>query len=216
MEVLWLADPRSNCIKAYESILSDRFALRHFSSLGEVESQLILVRAENVQAPELIISEIEFNDGGLAELLQNYADVFAQKLRFMVVSDIYDLQTMRFYFDQGAQDYILKPVNENELIVKVEQALAATANLNAKTRELNKLKDEIKNLTLKEFQIFSLFIDACGQKISREEIHSKIWSGVHVQQKTVDVHLFNLRRKIEPFNLEIITTKTGEWILNKV
>lgn len=59
-------------------------------------------------------------------------------------------------------------------------------------------------LTAKELQIVSLLNSAPTRALSREDLVKQIWHSVKVSSKTLDVHIFNLRRKIAPLGIEIV------------
>ena len=63
-------------------------------------------------------------------------------------------------------------------------------------------------LTKTEFLIIRLFLDNIGKIFSRDEIITKIWEDSYVSDRTVDVHIRRLRKKIgEEFDL--IQTYSG-------
>ncbi|MEW6055685.1 MAG: winged helix-turn-helix domain-containing protein [Bdellovibrionota bacterium] len=76
----------------------------------------------------------------------------------------------------------------------------------------NSLPD-FSELTLKEQQLLSLFLNSRDQSVSRTEILAQIWKNAKVDPKTVDVHLYNLRRKIQNGGIEIRSTSSGRWQL---
>lgn len=85
--------------------------------------------------------------------------------------------------------------------------------------ESNKIDIEIssifKDLTFKEFKILGLFINTPEHSLSRQNLISSLWTDVKVGPKTLDVHLFNLRRKIRPKGYDLIHQGTGIWKLEK-
>lgn len=65
-------------------------------------------------------------------------------------------------------------------------------------------------LTAKEFQIVTLLNSAPGKALPRSALLAAVWGAVKVHSKTVNVHIFNLRRKINPVgaNVEFIAPDT--------
>jgi DNA-binding response OmpR family regulator len=59
------------------------------------------------------------------------------------------------------------------------------------------------SLTAKELQIMTLLNEAFDRTISRRLLVSRVWGGSPVSSKTLDVHIFNLRRKLQPLKIEI-------------
>jgi DNA-binding winged helix-turn-helix (wHTH) protein len=62
---------------------------------------------------------------------------------------------------------------------------------------------QISDLTFREHQLLTIFISRPERRVGREELYGAIWSKVTVNRKTLDVHLFNLRRKLRPFGYDI-------------
>ena len=55
------------------------------------------------------------------------------------------------------------------------------------------------NLTLKEFDLLLLFVKKKGKLVSRSEILQKVWGSDHLENdRTIDIHVCRLRKKIEP------------------
>jgi DNA-binding winged helix-turn-helix (wHTH) protein len=71
-------------------------------------------------------------------------------------------------------------------------------------------------LTYKESKIVTLLMNQMDQYVSRKDIIEKVWNNVNVHPKTLDVHLYNLRRKIEPLGFHILSDSTGRLKLTQV
>ena len=125
-------------------------------------------------------------------------------------------------FNLGADDYITKPFSIRELQARVKAVLkrikvtpseVPTTSLNMgafiidfETKRLI-IGDKKIELTRKEYEIVSLMAKSPGRIFSREEILRRIWeSDVIVTDRTVDVNMTRLRRKMEEF---------GSYIRNK-
>jgi hypothetical protein len=103
----------------------------------------------------------------------------------------------------------VKPVNGNEFITSLEKIVrqqisrAQVIHCNPATRKVwasEKVSDE---LTQRELQIFLAFQAAASNTLRRKELISQVWGKVQVGNKTLDVHLFNLRKKLSQAALEI-------------
>ena len=115
-------------------------------------------------------------------------------------------------FDAGADDYITKPIKPKLLVSKVKALLRRLKDDEAKgsetlnvgeieiNREEYKIIKDNKEIILprKEFELFYLLASKPGKVFKREEILDKVWgSEVIVGGRTIDVHIRNLRKKIE-------------------
>jgi two-component system alkaline phosphatase synthesis response regulator PhoP len=116
----------------------------------------------------------------------------------------------------GADDYIIKPFSVGELMARVSAALRRTGEFSNNPvgqegsvfrygdLEINRdtytahLNGASLDLRPKEFEILSYFIQKPGMVISRDEMMDKIWGFDFMgDQRTIDVHVSSLRKKIE-------------------
>lgn len=112
-------------------------------------------------------------------------------------------------FEAGADDYIIKPIRIRALIKRIqallkkikpakEQLLAINAELQIdQYRYALYQKGNVVELPKKEFEILNLFAEHHHRAFSREEILNQLWgNNVYVTNRTVDVHIRRLRKKI--------------------
>lgn len=124
-------------------------------------------------------------------------------------------------FNIGADDYISKPFSIREVLARVKAVLRRVES----SQELNEVKelrhenlvmslnkkkvtldgDEV-SFTKKEFEILKLFLENKNRVFTREEILSRVWSDeVVVLDRTIDVNITRLRKKIGDYGKQIIT-----------
>lgn len=129
----------------------------------------------------------------------------------------------------GADDYLSKPFGVHELLARIKALLRRTngkfkteeeneevfevdnISIN-KTRRIVKVNGEPVELSLKEFELLYLLSKNRGIVFSRDTLLEKIWGYDYLgETRTVDVHIRNLRIKIEvdDSNPEIIKTVRG-------
>ena len=119
----------------------------------------------------------------------------------------------------GADDYIAKPFSVREVLARVRSVLRRTAAAQPAEdrigfeelemdlrRKVCTLGGEEIPLTKKEFEILALLLSSRGKIFSREEILRQVWSDeVIVLDRTIDVNITRLRRKIGPYGEHIVT-----------
>mgnify|MGYP001423738798 CR=1 FL=1 len=111
-------------------------------------------------------------------------------------------------FDAGADDYITKPIKPRVLKTKIKSLLRRiniddsdiikTANLTIDRLSYKVvLNDNELSLPRKEFNLLFLLASSPGKVFKREEILESVWGkDVFVGDRTIDVHIRKLRRKI--------------------
>ena len=124
-------------------------------------------------------------------------------------------------FTLGADDYISKPFSIRELCARVKVALNRTKkkketekkhlsfySLELQADQKKLILDGQKiELTKKEFEILHLLLSYPNKVFSREELLSKIWTSndVYVLDRTIDVNITRIRKKIGKYGKNIIT-----------
>lgn len=131
-----------------------------------------------------------------------------------------------FGLDLGADDYLAKPFRVHELIARVNSLLRRSNILKQEEVDFFEFKDftlddsqkilTVRNkkidLTKKEFDLLLYLIKHKNTVISREKLLEKIWGyDYYGETRTVDVHIRNLRKKIEldPTSPRYIITVIG-------
>ena len=111
--------------------------------------------------------------------------------------------------ETGADDFILMPVNAEELTARLAQLQARDKRpgspLQIRYGEMT-LDCEIRQafmsgqplgLTPYEFQLLRFLVDRVGRVFTRQELLSRVWGYRHVgRARTVDTHVLNLRTKM--------------------
>ena len=120
-------------------------------------------------------------------------------------------------FSAGADDYISKPFSLQEVLARVKAVLKRTVkpapveelrlgnlSVNVQKKEVRIGGEEIR-LSPKEYGILALLASEPGRSFSREEILADVWRGEsYVLDRTVDVHIARIRRKLEHSSLRLV------------
>ena len=124
--------------------------------------------------------------------------------------------------DSGADDYLVKPFEVNELRARIRALLRRESSsksaviqiadlvLDPSTHEV-KRGDTVFELTAKEYSLLEYLMRHPDRLIMREMIESNLWGYEHVvTSNVVDVYIRRLRRKIDdPYEVKLIETVRG-------
>lgn len=166
---------------------------------------------------DLAIIDMQLPDGtgfDVSEIFKNNAT----SVIFLTVVD--DENTIVRAFDEGAQDYIVKPFRIRELLARVRRILSA----NIKNGEKDNIiymghaaihTDEAKvyvndksiELTALEYRLLLIFACNKGILLTRQQILDKIWDadGNFVEDNTLTVYVKRLREKLgEAIHIETV------------
>lgn len=103
-------------------------------------------------------------------------------------------------FSVGADDYIAKPFSFDTVLARVKAVLRRTSLASPASSV---------SLTRREQLILDLFRQQPGKFFTREEILAAVWPGdTFVGERSVDVHIARLRKKLGPDGNRIVN-KTG-------
>ena len=141
-----------------------------------------------------------------------------------------DEDTVLQGFKLGADDYISKPFRIAEVLARVAAVLRRTAEQGAKNKEQRpisndcivfegivvnkadmslKVDGEAVVMTRKEIELLCYLLTHRGQILSREHLLKNVWdSNGFVLERTVDVHITHLRKKLGQYGKRIVT-KSG-------
>jgi len=122
-------------------------------------------------------------------------------------------------FDSGADDYINKPVKPRVLISRVRALLRRKGGSPEKENQLSASGISINReryivvkdggemaLPKKEFELLALLMSKPGKVFTRDSILNDVWGQeIVVGDRTIDVHIRALRRKIPPLTKHIIS-----------
>lgn len=123
-------------------------------------------------------------------------------------------------FNLGADDYISKPFSLREVVARVKAVLKRTAKKLEQPTELLRHETLVMDvekkkvcidglevpLTKKEFEILLFLLENKGRVFSREDILAHVWPDeVYVLDRTIDVNITRLRKKIGIYGKCIVT-----------
>lgn len=162
--------------------------------------------------PDLVILDVNLPDAlgyNLCEEMQLSTDVFV-----LMLTSRTDTEDKATGFQKGADDYLTKPFDLRELefrvgaILKRQRSVAPSVSkqplvfghlsIDPERREI-KVDGDLVPFTALEFDLLNFLAHHPGQALSRSTLISEVWdySEVVGDQRVVDVHIGQIRKKIE-------------------
>lgn len=160
--------------------------------------------------PDLVVLDPVLPDMDGLELLPRFRDG-GYRNPVLVLSARSEQADKLIAFRSGADDFLTKPFDLLELLVRVQRlvlrdsgslkplspARFGSVTLHEGTRTVLRDGKEVP-LSLKEFDLAVALIRRAGEAVSRAELLREVWGHkAHVRTRTVDTHVFHLRRKLE-------------------
>lgn len=204
-------------IKELESyaLINSEFSVQGFERGKE------LFDALTIKIPALILLDIMLPDEDGIHILKKIRSTMAYRdiPIIMVTAKTTEIDAVKG-LDMGADDYITKPFGVMELVSRVKAVLRRTQKAEHQQILIYKnivideaqhkvfVDDEEIELTYKEYEVLKLLIINKGIVLTRDKIMESIW-GYDFEQgnRTVDVHIQSLRKKVKSAGVHIKTIR---------
>jgi len=128
-------------------------------------------------------------------------------------------------YDAGADDYVIKPFEFRELLMKIRVLFRRSGNervpvgnvlkagdlqMNLDTKEVRR-EGQVINLTAKEFQLLEFLVRNKNRVVSRADIAVNVWEiDFDTNTNIIDVYINYVRNKVDkPFERKLIQTLVG-------
>jgi len=132
-------------------------------------------------------------------------------------------------FGQGADDFISKPFDLEELKVRLHSKLKrvqdvqnavsdqiSVGNLHLDDRKMEvRIAEDLLDLSPVEYGILKLMMNSLDQVVTREKIMKTVWEDESKSNRLIDAHITSLRKKIAPFSGEFQTVYGSGYRLKK-
>ena len=161
--------------------------------------------------PDLIILDLMMPEMGGFEFMRVYSREADTPI--IIVTARVDEGDKVLGLELGADDYVTKPFSMRELTARVRAVLrrlekqtndvpdllrVADITLDRNTRQVTVASQPV-NLTPSEFEMLALFLNSPGRVFSRLDLLDRLQGDAYEgYERTIDVHIRNLRAKIEP------------------
>lgn len=148
-----------------------------------------------------------------------------EKISIIMLTALSSLNDKIEGYDAGADDYLIKPFEFKELLMKIRVLLkrtfsqdlpagnflrAADLIMNLDSKEVKRENTPI-NLTAKEFQLLEYLLRNKNSVVSRADIAINVWDiDFDTNTNVIDVYINYVRNKVDkPFNNKLIQTQVG-------
>ena len=217
-----------NCVLIVEddshinNFINDYFVIKGYSTIQAFSGTEGLLRLKNERDICCVILDLMLPGISGEEIIQEIRKV--SDVPIITVSAKNEEEAKIEVLKLGADDFLLKPFNLEELQLKVERNIQKYLNFQHVSY---KRKDEFKNIVLnhetrevfvdgqniyftsKEFDILRLLIQNFNKVISKEKIFKEVWHEDYcIDTQTVTVHIKNIRKKIKEINPTTPTIET--------
>jgi DNA-binding response OmpR family regulator len=178
----------------------------------EAETGADGLRELRAEHPSVVLLEVALPDGSGFDVCRELrkADAAVPVIMMSARSDEIDVVVA---LEIGADDYVTKPLRTRELVARMAAHLRRTRLDSAEAprnrlefrdlvidvneRRIYKSAREV-DLTHTEFDLLTLLAANAGKVLSREKILNSIWGYEYpIETRVIDVHIRNLRKKIE-------------------
>ena len=201
---LLVVDDDSAILKLISRVLRDESYAIDVASTGEEARMLALVNEYDG-----IILDLQLGDRHGFEILQELRRS-GRRTPVLLYSGLSDTESIVRGLDAGADDYLVKPVSNEELRARVrtlvrrgsgsrlsEQVNVGNLTLNRLTRRVTCGSVDV-NLTSMELKLLEHLMLRTGETVTRSELHDKVWD-MHFDPSSnvIDAHVARLRKKLE-------------------
>jgi len=183
---------------------------------GDGEEALKVLDSEYI---DLIISDIMMPRMDGYELTRSIRES-ENNIPILLITAKDSFDDMRKGFSLGSDDYMVKPVNVNELVLRVSALLRRAKMINDRKQTFGSVILEYDSMTVyweggreilpqKEFMLLFKLISSPGRIFTRQQLMDDIWGIDSASDaRTVDVHINRLRDKMRDMkDFEIVTVR---------
>lgn len=218
---------KMNCVLIVEddsdinNFINDYFVIKGYTTIQAFSGTEGLLRLKNEKNICCVILDLMLPGISGEEIIQEVRKV--SDVPIITVSAKNEEEAKIEVLKLGADDFLLKPFNLEELQLKVERNIQKYLNQQVSYKKHEEFKNIILNqdtrevfidgqnvyFTSKEFDILMLLIQNSNKVISKEKIFKEVWHEEYcIDTQTVTVHIKNIRKKIKEINPTTPTIET--------
>lgn len=213
MNHLLIVEDDENLLFLYQSILEQNGFVVFLATNG-VEALDLLDK----QHIDLLITDIMMPDMDGYELTQDLRQA-GFELPILMITAKNTFQDKKKGFGMGIDDYMVKPIDLNEMVLRVEALLRRAQIVHNKQLTIGQttldqssyqviIKEEAETLPQKEFLLLYKLLSYPNKIFTRRQLMDEIWGlDSDSDERTIDVHIKRLRQKFQEnpdFSIETI------------
>lgn len=190
------------------------------------EEALPIVQSEHV---DLLLADIMMEGMSGTEMVAHLREHNLLNMPVIFLTALGDEANVLQGFALGADDYIAKPFHIQEVLARVAAVLKRTQKVTTTSDELTyeglclqlnsrsvTVDGEPVTLTKKEFELLYFLLTHRGHLYSRADLLNTVWADdSYVLERTVDVHITHLRKKLGAYGAHIITKSGYGYMWNR-
>lgn len=175
--------------------------------------------AVKIKTPSLIILDIMLGGQDGFKILQKLKENKQTKKIPVIMVSAKDEEISKVKgLNMGAEDYIAKPFGVMELMARIKVCLRSKnevvedivykdITIQDEKRQIL-LKDQVLDLTLKEYNLLKILVLKADTVVERSEILDYVWGATYIgETRTLDIHIATLRKKIKGSSVKINTIR---------
>ncbi len=162
-------------------------------------------------SPDLVLLDLMLPGLSGSQVLGKLRGEMSSDVPIIVLSAKDGLSDKVALLDIGADDYIVKPFEPDEVVARIRAALRRRSKVSAAREELTykniALSPDLRKVTVRgrelaltaiEYELLYTFMRNPEKVYSREKLYEEVWKdGYYGTDHTVNVHVSNLRKKLK-------------------
>jgi two-component system OmpR family response regulator/two-component system response regulator QseB len=201
MQILLVEDDAALVEALKKALVIEGFAV---NSLSKGKQAVISVKTE---LPDMVILDLGLPDMDGLDVMRAMRETSVD-LPILILTARSSLDDKVAGLDLGADDYLVKPFDVNELLarIRVIERRASSfkhsgltvgdVTLDTVSHEVS-VSEKIVDMSRREFMLLKGLMENAGRVLTKESLESKLYSwGEEVSSNTIEVHIHHLRKKL--------------------
>lgn len=201
--------------------LLSQFKESGFQVLGLPSGEDVLNAMEGFHPGVVLLDQMMPGKSGTEVIREIRSSVKFSETPIMMVTGLDGESEKIDALNSGADDYVTKPFSLREIMARVQALYRRSQSTHKSTQKVIELKDLTVDLrvhkvthqgqdvplTLTEFKILTELLKQSGQVLTRDSLREKALGNLNVTDRTIDVHMASLRKKLNDMGDRIETVR---------